>query len=244
MKAVLEEIWDSLLELESSNQMADAEIANLTQEFNNIVEKANQGETVIEEDDANNSLAIYENRLELNVFVGELESFNQVYQECVDAKNNIKSMAWGIAIASIITLPLLVLILPYGVGASVFGTVAGSLCNIVWKRKKIKEWIAAIHNYNNINDDIQDQSKKKRICQKLLELSTKAREFAESKKKNAKKLEELNELFVKTLEQEMEEKYREAGIDESIEIESATITANSVNMLSLHLRGEKEEKQG
>ncbi|MDE6292401.1 MAG: hypothetical protein K2L98_01835, partial [Bacilli bacterium] len=113
-----------------------------------------------------------------------------------------------------------------------------------WKKKQVASWIEAIKNYGNINEDIQSRSKTKKICQKLLELSNKGRELANSKRENKAKFDQLRKEFISLLEQEMEEKYREEGIDEIIEIQSATVTANSVNLLSLELKGESDKNQG
>ncbi|MDE6292685.1 MAG: hypothetical protein K2L98_03295, partial [Bacilli bacterium] len=127
MKAKLENIWNALLKLDAENRRTDAQIADLTNEFNDLVEKADQGITVIEEDDPNNSLAIRENQLDLAVFVGELESFDQVYDEYVKAKGNVTLMILASIVFVLLALSLESLLFRFNIVGSLFFPAIGIL---------------------------------------------------------------------------------------------------------------------
>ena len=242
MKAALDEIWNALLELESSNNTLEAEIENVTQEFDDLVEKADQGISVIEEDEPNNSLAIYENRLVLDTFVGDLKKRDEEYARYENAKNKVISIVIATAIFLGVSIPLAFGILHLGVGFGIFCPLLGSGLNIFARRKSIKEYRESKNKCSNIDDNIQKQCRSKKICQRLWELSDKAHKLAASKEENKKEFDRLRSAFVETLEQEIEKRYHEEGINEKVEIESATIIANSINMLSLELKGESDKK--
>ena len=69
-----------------------------------------------------------------------------------------------------------------------------------------------------------------------------ARILEELRRQNKQKLDKLKKRFVKVLEREMQKKYREIGIDGKIEIQTASVTAGCVNVLTLELKGENLKK--
>lgn len=242
MKAVLEDIWEKLVEIESSNIETDAKIADVEREFNELVEKINQGIEVVGDD--NNSLIDYESKLDLNNFVGEIKDLNQQRDEYHKTKRKFYGIIWGGIIFLLLAIPLEYLVLNLGVLQGIILPMFAPLCNALWRRKQISEYIDAKRDYRATEEKVNKRAKSGKIYSKLLELSKEARELKSSKDKNSSTLKKLKKKFIKTLEEEMREKYREAGIDEKIEIESATITANSVNMLKLEFKEDDKKKQG
>ncbi|MDE6142251.1 MAG: hypothetical protein K2G03_06570, partial [Bacilli bacterium] len=95
-----------------------------------------------------------------------------------------------------------------------------------------------------INASVQVLGKSKRLYAQLLSLRNRIIELVDSKNRNKRQIDNLKKKFIKIFELEMEEKYREVGIDEKIEIQSATITANSINLLSLELKSDGQKKKG
>ncbi|MCX4365053.1 MAG: hypothetical protein OSJ70_04705 [Bacilli bacterium] len=240
MKEILEDIWNSLLELESSNALINTEIADASQEFEDLVEKANQGIEVIDGD--NNSLGLYESRLDLQSFIGEVERFNKLDARYEASKVKFRGIIFGGIIFILLAIPVDLLILKSSAISAILFPVIAVLCNAIWRRNEIKEYLDAKKSYITTKDKIDKKTNARKLYAKLLELNNKAQNLKKSKDDNKKRFESLKKKFVKNLEAEMNELYREAGIDEKVEIQSATITANSINMLRLELKGEKKDK--
>lgn len=242
MKAVLDDIWNKLLEIESSNMEIDAKIGEAEREFAELVEKANEGIEVIEED--NNLLENYEGKLDLGNFLGEMDTLNQKYERYSSAKVKFNGIIFGGIIFVILAIPLEFLVLNFGVLGGIIHPMLVPFFNALWRKRQIKEYIDAKRDYIATEENVNERAKTRRLYLKLLDLRNSVKELKNTKEKNSNQLEKLKKKFIKTLEAKMNERYQDAGVKEKVEIQSATITANSANMLRLEFKGNEAKKQG
>ncbi|MDE5630622.1 MAG: hypothetical protein K2I70_03380, partial [Bacilli bacterium] len=228
----------------TSNNAIDAELENITNEFADLVKNGNQWIGALDDENTSDSLTVNEDQMELSVFVDELDTRDLKYNECGKERPKVVSMIFSNLILFLVVVPLEFFVFHMSLSSGLILPLLASTCNVLVRWKSIKTYIEAKKDYKKINASVQVLGKSKRLYAQLLFLRNRINELVESKNRNKRQIDNLKRKFIRVFELEMEEKYREVGIDEKIEIQSATITANSINLLSLELKSDGQKKKG
>lgn len=239
MKETLNQIYESLMKIESSNLLIDDDIKRLEDEFNHI---SQEGEIpALEVIDTKPSS--YEDMVLLRIFAKSLNKDLFLEKEYVYYRNKI--ISWGIA--AVITLLGLVPVGLFFLSGSLFTKIvfmfAGITLNSLVNIKQFKNYFKAKKEYKISHDNIVKASSNNAIYRYLISLKNKIKELEKEKKNNKGKLEKLKKEFIKLLESLMEEKYKELGIDEKIKIESASLLTGSINTIKLELKAPTDDKK-
>lgn len=236
MKETLYQIYESLIELESSNMLVEDDIKRLEDEFNQI---SQEGEVqALEVIDTKPSS--YEDMVLLRIFAKSLNKDLLLEKEFVYYRNKIISWAIAAAITLVGFIPVCLFFVSGSIFAKIAFMFAGITFNSLVNIKNFKNYFQAKKEYKVSHDNIVKTSSNNEAYKYLIDLKNKVKDLEEKKKNNKGKLEKLKKEFIKLFESLMEEKYKELGIDEQIKIEWASLLTGSTNTVKLELKAPTE----
>lgn len=223
MEDKLKGLYDALLSLQTDEEMNNLAIKSLEDEFNNYISSQTTDEKYIE-----------------GIFLGSFASNLRTLDKKKAILDTQKRKLPGYIIVLAIALPMIPLSL--FISLPLFNPITVLFLlyiAIMFKRKSITEFIYAYVDYKNIKKHIEKLNTKEEY-QKLIDMKKNLNDLQNEKKKNHDKLENIKRKFIKTLEEEMQEKYKELGIDEKVIIESASLTDGSSAGITLDLKAPKD----
>lgn len=212
----INETFNQYMDLEKSNNQIDREIQVKGEEFEAITKELDQ-----------NIVGIF-----LRQMVSEED-----YKKAMDYfKKRIPFSLGFIAVFNLLINLIFNSFLFYGIPNIIIGIgiyFGLSTSYIKDRYNTIKTYQANEHRLTNYNSG---------IIERLREIKALIKSLDAEKKLNTEKMKELEGEVVRLLAAEMEEEYRKQGIEEQIDIEEATIVANTKNRLQLNFRkGEGHE---
>ncbi len=229
MKEDLNTLYNSLLELQTEEELTNYEIKRVEEEFDKyLVSHDHTG--------ADADAAI--KRMHLIIYAENLKNLDEAKEKSVVARNKLITwlIAGAIFIAGMIPVSILLnLSLPLKLWL-IFG---GWICNSIWHNKIFRDFFATRRDGE---EEMEKMSENNEEYQKLFNLWKKAHSLKEEKETHHRKLEKYKKKFVKLLENMMQDKYNEMGIHRVIKIERASLIPGSSNGLKLELKAPKEEK--
>lgn len=223
MKENLKEIYDSLLQLQSEQEMTNQDIAQVNREFDQFIDKEQENKQFID-----------------GVFLSSFASNLDILEKNEEVLREFKSKMPGYIIALAVALPMIPLSILVSIPFFTPVTVIYMMfLAFLFKRKSISEFFHAYVDYRRMKKHVEKMNTRAEY-QQLLDMRKKANDLKSKKRKNVAKLENLKRKFIHALESEMQEKYQELGIDEKVKIESASLIDGSSAGISLEFKPPKD----